>query len=298
MIAIFTALVPVTYVLFSLAEVIWPRRRLSPPPWSRVTGAAWFLVTGAIFVNAPRLWSSWAEAHRLLDLRALPVAGGAALCVLTANLLGYFWHRARHRGPLWRIHRLHHAAERLDVPSALAFHPLDSLGTAAVGSLTAGWLLGVSAEAAALAGWIGFVLSVLPHANLATPRWLGYLVQRPESHSVHHARGVHAFNYADLPVVDVLFGTFRNPRRAEEVVGLPRTTRSGAWALLALLLGVGCAHSPARMLRGVVRCQGERAYRVWCGSGACWFERADGTRVSLVRGAGVPASIVTYCRGA
>ena len=37
-------------------------------------------------------------------------------------------------------------------------------------------------------------------ANVRTPQWLGYLVQRPESHSVHHQRGVHAYNYSDLPL--------------------------------------------------------------------------------------------------
>jgi sterol desaturase/sphingolipid hydroxylase (fatty acid hydroxylase superfamily) len=37
-------------------------------------------------------------------------------------------------------------------------------------------------------------------------------VQRPESHSRHHARGVHAGNYSDLPLFDLLFGTFHNPR--------------------------------------------------------------------------------------
>ena len=53
--------------------------------------------------------------------------------------------------------------------------------------------------------------SVFQHANVRTPRWLGFLVQRPESHSLHHARGVHGHNYSDLPVFDLLFGTFRNP---------------------------------------------------------------------------------------
>jgi sterol desaturase/sphingolipid hydroxylase (fatty acid hydroxylase superfamily) len=50
------------------------------------------------------------------------------------------------------------------------------------------------------------------HANLRTPRWLGYIIQRPESHGIHHERGLHAFNYADLPLWDMVFGTFRNPR--------------------------------------------------------------------------------------
>ena len=29
---------------------------------------------------------------------------------------------------------------------------------------------------------------------------------------MHHGRGVHAYNYADLPLWDMVFGTFRNPR--------------------------------------------------------------------------------------
>ena len=36
-------------------------------------------------------------------------------------------------------------------------------------------------------------------------------MQRPEGHSVHHTRGVHAYNYGNLSLWDLLFGTFRNP---------------------------------------------------------------------------------------
>jgi len=55
-------------------------------------------------------------------------------------------------------------------------------------------------------------LSVFQHSNIRTPRWLGYIVQRPESHTHHHERGVHAGNHGDLPVFDMMFGTFRDPR--------------------------------------------------------------------------------------
>jgi hypothetical protein len=43
------------------------------------------------------------------------------------------------------------------------------------------------------------------------PRWLGYLIQRPESHSIHHQRGVHVYNYGDIALWDLLFGTLQNP---------------------------------------------------------------------------------------
>ena len=60
--------------------------------------------------------------------------------------------------------------------------------------------------------FVTLFLAIFPHANIRTPRWIGYLVQRPESHSVHHERGLHRHNYCDLPVIDMLFGTFRNPK--------------------------------------------------------------------------------------
>ena len=63
------------------------------------------------------------------------------------------------------------------------------------------------------------LLATFQHANVRTPRWLGYLVQRPEMHTVHHARGIHHHNYADLPLIDLLFGTFRNPAGYEHATG-------------------------------------------------------------------------------
>jgi len=55
------------------------------------------------------------------------------------------------------------------------------------------------------------VSAAFQHANIRTPRWLGLFVQRPESHAVHHQRGLHACNYSDLPLWDMLFGTYCNP---------------------------------------------------------------------------------------
>jgi sterol desaturase/sphingolipid hydroxylase (fatty acid hydroxylase superfamily) len=63
------------------------------------------------------------------------------------------------------------------------------------------------------------LLSIFQHSNIRTPRWLGYIVQRPESHTVHHGRGVHARNYSDLPIFDILFGTFENPAGYELETG-------------------------------------------------------------------------------
>src|SRR5260370_10151383 len=64
------------------------------------------------------------------------------------------------------------------------------------------------------------------HWNVKTPHWLGYIFQRPESHCIHHQEGVHAFNYSDLPMWDMLFGTYRNPLEWEDAVASGWTVNS------------------------------------------------------------------------
>ena len=76
--------------------------------------------------------------------------------------------------------------------------------------------------------------AMFQHANIRTPKWLGYIIQRPESHGVHHARGVHRYNYSDLPLWDIVFGTFRNPDAFEGECGL---TPGASARLGAMLLG-------------------------------------------------------------
>jgi sterol desaturase/sphingolipid hydroxylase (fatty acid hydroxylase superfamily) len=85
------------------------------------------------------------------------------------------------------------------------------IGWTAVSSLTLTLIVGLTPTATIVVLLTVTLLGVFQHANIRTPRWLGYIVQRPESHSHHHGRGVHAHNYADLPLIDILFGTFRNP---------------------------------------------------------------------------------------
>lgn len=130
---------------------------------------------------------------------------------------------------LWRwTHQAHHSAERLDVLGFSYFHPFDiTLSVVLATAVPA--LLGVTADAAALSGFIGFVYAVFQHLNIRTPRWLGYVIQRPEAHSVHHGRGVHAYNYGNLPWMDLLMGTFRNPiefMQRSRVSGTARPPRS------------------------------------------------------------------------
>ncbi len=95
-------------------------------------------------------------------------------------------------------------------------------------------LVGVGPEAASLAVLVTGIAEFIYHWNVPTPHWLGFLIQRPESHCVHHQEGLHGYNYGDLPLWDMLFGTFRNPRRWAKSCGFGS---EGEPRLLEMLMG-------------------------------------------------------------
>jgi sterol desaturase/sphingolipid hydroxylase (fatty acid hydroxylase superfamily) len=198
------------------------RARLFPEVrlW-RLKGAAFLLLYLAAATYAPLFWDGWLGEHRLFDASALPLWAQIAGGFLLLELGVYAWHRTMHNVPLlWRwFHQMHHSAERVDIWGAFYFHPLDILGFTFVGSLALVLGFGIGADAAIVINLLATFCSMFQHANIATPRWLGYLVTRPESHSAHHERGVHARNYGDIPLWDMLFGTFHNPARFEGEVG-------------------------------------------------------------------------------
>jgi sterol desaturase/sphingolipid hydroxylase (fatty acid hydroxylase superfamily) len=57
------------------------------------------------------------------------------------------------------------------------------------------------------------------HMNIKTPHWIGYFFQRPEMHRIHHERNKHFNNFSDLPIWDMLFGTFKNPKEMNDECG-------------------------------------------------------------------------------
>jgi sterol desaturase/sphingolipid hydroxylase (fatty acid hydroxylase superfamily) len=202
-----------TFAILALLDVVAPARPLPRVRWWRTKGIVFFGVSTAVSIVAPLGVGRLLPAGPLVDLSGLGVAAGTIVALLGYQLAVYAWHRAMHRVPLlWRSHQLHHSAERVDVFGAMMFHPLDLVGFTLATSAVFGVFVGVPAEALLLAGGFSSLLSLFQHANLRTPAWLGWIVQRPEGHGLHHERGVHAYNYGDLAIWDVVFGTFRNPR--------------------------------------------------------------------------------------
>lgn len=209
------------FAVFAIAELA-TRARVFPKVTNwKLKGAAFAVLYVAVATYAPLMWDGWLGEHRLLPADTLPLWAQVAGGFLVLQLGVYAWHRTMHNTPpLWRwFHQLHHSAERVDVWGAFYFHPLDMVGWTLLGSLALVWGFGVSAEAAIIVALAATFCSLFQHANIKTPRWLGFIVTRPESHSLHHERGVHGRNYGDIPLFDMLFGTFENPKDFSGKVG-------------------------------------------------------------------------------
>ena len=206
---------------FALLELVSRGRNFPQVSRWRIKGVAFALLYFAVATYAPLMWDAWLGEHRLLGADTLPFWSQVAGGFLVLQLGIYAWHRTMHNTqPLWRwFHQMHHSAERVDIWGAFYFHPLDMIGWTLLGSLALVWVFGVSAEAAILIALAATFCSMFQHANIRTPRWLGFIVTRPESHSLHHERNVHGRNYGDIPLFDMLFGTFENPREFSGQVG-------------------------------------------------------------------------------
>ena len=202
-------------------EALAPARKLPEIRGWKLMGLSAFVVYFFVSSYLPLVWAEQLAQFQLFDLTSLGTWGGAVVGILLVELGIYTWHRTMHNSNvLWRVfHQMHHSAERVDAFGAFWFSPADMIGWTVLYSLALTLVVGITAEATTVVLLVTTLLAVFQHTNVRTPQWLGYFVQRPESHSYHHERGVHARNYSDLPVFDMIFGTFYNPRAFAPATG-------------------------------------------------------------------------------
>ena len=230
--------IPATYFVFLLAERLWPARQFAPRKGWQWIGIGFLLLIGSVGAVVPLLLpGEWLAAHRWMDGTPLGVAGGALSGYIVLSGIMYAWHRTAHNvGLLWRgFHQLHHSPQRVDIAGSVFFHPLEMAVQVLIQLFVTVVVLGLQPLAAALVGYLAAFYGMFQHWNVRTPPWLGYLIQRPEAHCVHHRKGVHYYNYGDFPLWDILFGTFRNPREFHGECGFetPADRRVGAMLAFA-----------------------------------------------------------------
>ncbi len=215
-------LVPVTFLVMLAFEALWPARTFPSRRGWRLIGFGFLLVLGTVSTLTPLLLpAEWLAQHRLVDGTVLGIAGGAVIGWIVLSFFNYLWHRNAHRDDwMWRgFHQMHHSPQRVDIAGSALFHPTEMIVFASISTVVTTLVLGLDPLAAAIVGYIAAFYGMFQHWNIRTPEWIGYFIQRPEAHCVHHQRGVHNYNYADLPWWDLLFGTFRNPRDWQDEAG-------------------------------------------------------------------------------
>ncbi len=168
-----------------------------------------------VVLLAGATWEKWLSSWSMFHLAAhvSPALGGLIGYVI-ATFVFYWWHRWRHEVDiLWRLfHQIHHSPQRIELITSFYKHPGEMLMNSLIGSVLVYTVLGLSLEGGAVYTACCALGEFFYHTNVRTPRWIGYLFQRPEMHRIHHQHDRHRNNYGDIVWWDMLFGTYENPK--------------------------------------------------------------------------------------
>ena len=162
-----------------------------------------------------------------------PILAQVALMLLIAEFFRYWLHRVMHEAdPLWRLHAVHHASEKLYTVNVGRFHPLDK-ALQFFGDTLPFLILGVGADVFAAYFVLYAVNGFYQHSNAEVRLGpFNWIIAGPELHRWHHSAviGEGHTNYGNnLIVWDVVFGTRFLPKgRSVERIGIgnrhwPRT---------------------------------------------------------------------------
>jgi sterol desaturase/sphingolipid hydroxylase (fatty acid hydroxylase superfamily) len=186
------------FVLMLLLEYLRPRRQLRFGRLARWPGNLIVTMVNTTLARilfpltavgfAALLQSRGTGLFNLLDLTGwLPVL----LSVIALDLVIWQQHRLFHRIPLlWRLHRMHHTDNDIDVTTGARFHPAEILLSMLI-KLAAITLLGAPPVAVLLFEVILNACAMFNHSNFALPepvdRWLRKFIVTPDMHRVHHS---------------------------------------------------------------------------------------------------------------
>lgn len=135
--------------------------------------------------------------------------------ILVRSFTAWLVHMAMHKVPvLWRVHKVHHCDQEMDISTTVRFHPLEFAIQVPV-TLSIVVLFGIPPAAILVFELLDAAIAVFSHANIRlaprVERRLGWFIITPSMHRVHHSsfQPETDSNYgATLSVWDRLFGTF------------------------------------------------------------------------------------------
>lgn len=205
----------------AVAEFVIPFRRDWLPSWKacrtdalHLAISSWFieslpnLAQGMLIALGTRISSSIDGA---LWPSQWPLAAQLVAAMLLTTFVYYWWHRAAHRVPLfWRLHAVHHSADRVYWLNATRVHPIEAVIASITGPSIL-FVLGVPAEVMVVHACGAVSFRAIQHSNLDL-RWgpLRWVFNHNDQHRWHHStNATHGDkNYGNIfSLWDVLFGT-------------------------------------------------------------------------------------------
>ncbi len=146
--------------------------------------------------------------------------GCEILVLFLYDFFAYWLHRVEHSVPLlWRMHRLHHEEEHMNVTTTNRHHPLEALLRVPFVLLPLVTLFDIPFAPLAFGVSLGVFLPSFSHMNLKVEfgRFTPFLIG-PQLHRLHHSSEERHFNknFANIfPLWDILFGTYVAPEKGE-----------------------------------------------------------------------------------
>jgi len=209
-------------IIMAIWEVLSPRRELNIDKSFRWMSNLSIVVLNTIvlrllFPAAAVGMAAYAAKNNygLFNLIDMPSAFELVFCVIFMDMLIYWQHVIFHRVPiLWRIHRMHHADQDIDVTTGSRFHPVEIILSMLI-KFAAVLILGIPIVAIILFEIILNLTAMFNHSNVNLPQSLDKLIRKiivtPDMHRVHHSvipketNSNYGFN---LSLWDKLFGTY------------------------------------------------------------------------------------------
>ncbi len=200
-------------LLFFIVERLLPGRELPESPGWYARAAFLNICQIGIVLIAGLGWNRSMQHRSLFHISAsIPPLLQGLLGWFVGTFVFYWWHRLRHESDLlWRVcHQIHHSPSRIELLTAFYKHPIEIAADSVIASALMFAVLGASPNGGAWFNVFAVLGEYFYHSNLRTAHWLGYFIQRPEHHSIHHQLDLHGFNYGDITWWDRLFGTFQD----------------------------------------------------------------------------------------
>jgi len=225
------ALIVASTLVFFVLERVRPGRALPASPGWYARATLMNLMQLALIGVGGLTWNRYFRDHAVLPLGHWPSAIlEGAFYWFVGTLIFYWWRRLRHANGFWLIfHQVHHSPSRIELLTAFYKHPIEIAADSIITGFFIYCVFGGTAEAGAWTSFFGATGEYFYHSNIRTPRWVGWFLQRPEHHSIHHELDVHKYNFGDITWWDRLFGTFKDtngfaarcgfPGRQEEKLG-------------------------------------------------------------------------------